>query len=430
MNNGGFDRFPYQVERPADTAPASPETPGARKKHPALTLVSLFLAFTLVIGGTGGLVGYYISQSGGQQEQPAGEPEPPLLSVSPDASAEPPQRTDPPLVSQAAVSLDGALSIQEIFARGDKSTVAVSTMSNGTNIFGQPVSQAAAGSGFILTADGYILTNHHVVEDASDVTVMLYDGAEYPAEIVGSDPITDIAVLKIDAAGLSPVRLGDSDRMVVGDMVVAIGNPLGELANSLTAGYISAKKRIVSIDNIPRVMLQTDASVSPGNSGGPLFNVFGEVIGVVSAKTVADGVEGIGFAIPVNIAVSIANELIQNGAIKGRPLLGIEYQEISSLQDGKDYPKGIYIAKVTAGSAAAKAGLKPGDVITVFNGEPVKEGAELLIALNMCRVGQTVPVTVWRNGTEISLSVVLDTEKTDDLSQPQQQQRPSFPWGR
>lgn len=386
-----------------------------------LALISLIVAFTLIAGGTGGMVGYFLAQPG--IEEFAAQPSP-LFPTPASPSQDPHLLIDQPSVPQTPIDYN-ALTIQDIFVLGDKSTVAISTTSGGSNIFGQPVSREAAGSGFILSADGYILTNQHVIEGATGVTVMLYDGTELPAEIIGSDFLTDIAVLKVNAEGLSPVRLGDSDKMAVGDQVVAIGNPLGELANSLTVGYISAKKRIVSIDSVPRLMLQTDASVSPGNSGGPLFNISGEVIGVVAAKTVSSGVEGIGFAIPINLAIDIAEELIQNGSIGGRPLLGITYQEVSAMTDGKEFPKGVYVSEVTSGSAAAKAGIKQGDVITHFNGERITEGAELLIALNACRVGQTVPATVWRNGSEVPLTVTLETEKTSE-----QQPQPTFPWGR
>lgn len=428
MDNNDYNRYTYQVERPTEALKP-------KKKHPALMLVSLFLVFTLVVGGTGGVVGYYLSQNntaiadtpdiGDESGQPVNSVQQP----SPNSGS----NDTLPVITPAA-SQDGALSIQDIFARGDKSTVAISTMTTSTNVFGQPVSQAAAGSGFILTDTGYVLTNHHVIDGASEVIVILYDGSEYPAEIIGSDAVTDIAVLKINTSGLNAVKIGDSDKLAVGDQVVAIGNPLGELANSLTVGYISAKKRIVSIDDIPRVMLQTDASVSPGNSGGPLFNLNGEVIGVVAAKTVSSGVEGIGFAIPINIAADIANQLIRDGRIVGRPLLGISYQEISSLQNSGEYPEGVYVAAVNAGSAAEKAGIKQGDVITHFDGVRITEGAELQIEKNLCRVGDTITVIVWRNGTEVTLSVTFDTEMPettiDNSAEQEQQQSPFNPWGR
>ncbi|MCL2002912.1 MAG: trypsin-like peptidase domain-containing protein [Oscillospiraceae bacterium] len=396
--------------------------PVEKKKRPALALVSLLVVFTLLAGGTGGVIGYHINQNAPAAPAAASpllpdpptapSPEPPRLPAASDSSAAVP-----------AVAHDGEMTIQEVFLQGDTSAVAVTTVSGGSGVFGQGSAREAAGSGFILTADGHILTNHHVVEDASAVTVRLHDGTEYPAEIVGGDPVTDVAVLKIDAPGLTPVRLGDSDALMVGDQVVAIGNPLGELSNSLTVGYISAKKRIVYIDGTPRLMLQTDASVSPGNSGGPLINLRGEVVGVVSAKTIASGVEGIGFAIPINIAADIAAELIQHGQIPARPLLGVTYQDAPP--DGSKAPKGVYIAEVADGSPAAKAGVKPGDVILSFNGERTTGGAELLLALNALRVGAVAPITVYRNGEEITLTVTLDAERD-----PAPPQRPAIPWGR
>jgi serine protease Do len=211
------------------------------------------------------------------------------------------------IVFTSAAASAEALTIQEVFRRGNLSAVAITAMES-------------KGSGFIFTADGHILTNRHVIEGATGVTVRIHDGAEYPAVIVGSDTDTDIAVLKICAAGLTPAVAGNSDNITVGDQVFAIGNPLGELPNSLSVGYISAKKRTVHIDGVPRLLLQTDTPVSPGSSGGPLFNVYGEVVGVVSAKTIASGVEGIGFAIPINIAICIADEIMQQTAPSGSGL--------------------------------------------------------------------------------------------------------------
>ncbi len=409
------NHYEYQIERPA-----APET---KKRRAMPMLIALFLVFTLVVGGTGGVIGYYLSDNG---DTPV-----PVEQQQPVNAEETPRDTAIPAAVKPEAQTGDELSIQEIFSLGDRSTVAISTMLGSFNAFGRSVPQASAGSGFVLTADGYILTNHHVIEDASEVTVLLHDGTEYPAEIVGSDAMTDIAVLKIEAKGLTPVQIGNSDNMQVGDQVVAIGNPLGELANSLTVGYLSAKKRIISIDDTPRVMLQTDASVSPGNSGGPLFNIGGQVVGVVSAKTVADGVEGIGFAIPINLAADIANELIRDGEIKGRPQLGITYQEIAALQNAENYPKGIYVAEVTSGTAAETAGIEAGDVIIAIGDESIASGSELLIAKNLYRVGDTVSVTVWRNGSEVDLSVTFTHEMAIIEEEEETEEFSYFnPWGR
>ncbi len=401
-------RYEFHIERP--------NAPEPKKRRAMPLLIALFLAFTLLVGGAGGLVGYYMSENGESEQAP------PAVSLSSPRDISIP----------AAANPGNEMTVKEIFNKGDRSTVAISTKTNSVNVFGQPVTQASAGSGFILTADGYILTNQHVIADASDVTVLMHDGTEYPAEIIGSDAMTDIAVLKITANNLIPVQIGNSDTVEVGDQVVAIGNPLGELANSLTVGYLSAKKRIIMIDDTPRLMLQTDASVSPGNSGGPLFDTHGEAIGVISAKTVADGVEGIGFAIPINLAADIANELIENGEIKGRPQLGIKYQAIASLPNAADYPKGVYVAEVTDGTAAETAGIEVGDVIIAMNDEAITSDSELLILKNMCRVGDTVSLTVWRRGAEVKLSVTF-TDEMESVT-TQQEEYPQFPfqnpWGR
>jgi serine protease Do len=381
-----------------------------KRKRPVPAIIAFVLGFALLFGGAGGLLGHRLTQ---QTAEPAASVQPPAPAASPYS----------PIPAPAVgTSTGNELTIQELFILGNPSAVAIATVSGGGTLRS---SRESAGSGFVLSSDGYILTNHHVVEGASDITVLFSDGSEAAAEIAGGDSVTDVAVLKVDLDGLTPVRLGNSDGLMVGDKVAAIGNPLGELSNSLTVGYISATQRIVEIDrNVPRLMLQTDASVSPGNSGGPLFNIYGEVIGVVTAKTVASGVEGIGFAIPVNIAIAIADELLEHGEIFGRPILGVT----ASDSDNTVSPKGAYISEVTADGPADKGGIEQGDVITRLNGENVRSLAELLLSLNNCRVGSTVPVTVWRDGEELELSVKLDTERPkqqEETSRP-----PLIPWGR
>ena len=224
------------------------------------------------------------------------------------------------------------LSLNELFSSANPAVVAISTETTGRNVFGRRVTLPAAGSGFIVSEDGYLVTNNHVIENAASISVLLHDGTSYPAVLVGTDPLSDLAVLKIDANGLSYLVWGDSEDLQVGDQVVAIGNPLGEFANSMTVGYISALDREINIDGTPRNMLQTDAALNEGNSGGPLLNMRGQVVGIVSAKSIGMSVEGLGFAIPSKVAKNIINQLIDGGYVKNRGMIGV--------QVGVDYSSG------------------------------------------------------------------------------------------
>ena len=400
----------YYYQPPFSPAPPAPQK---QKKSNFTTLVFvLCLVCTLLAGSFGGVAGYLLFQDGNIPQETS------ELADLPSAT---PGATDTPLVSPEHPSTpitpvknsDGlpALTVQEIFAAGDPSTVAIATQTT-TNVFGQPVSQASAGSGFIISEDGYIITNYHVIDGATEMKAMLNDGTEYRATLVGGDEISDIAVLKIDAKGLKKVELGDSDSVSVGDQVVAIGNPLGELANTLTVGYVSAKERDINIDQYPRSMLQTDASVSPGNSGGPLFNIYGQVIGVVSAKTVASGVEGIGFAIPINEAADIATSLIEHGYVSGRPYVGIGYEEITqTISQFYNLPTGLYVTSVEPGSAAEAAGLAQGDVITKLDDYTIASAADMYAAKLEYKAGDTVTLTVVRGAEELKLTLTFGEQK-------------------
>ena len=224
--------------------------------------------------------------------------------------------------------------------------------------------QTGAGSGVIISEDGYLITNNHVINGASTIQVRTSDGTTYDAVLVGTDSKTDVAVLKINASGLRPVTFGDSDNLNVGETAVAIGNPLGELGGTVTNGIISAKDRSITLDNQQMTLLQTNAAINPGNSGGGLFNSRGELIGMVVAKSSGSDVEGLGFAIPSNLVSKIAQELIANGYVTGRPALGVTVLSIENAQTAMQYgvsSLGVYITDVESGSAADKAGLQAGD---------------------------------------------------------------------
>ncbi len=329
--------------------------------------------------------------------------------------------------SQAAASgpVSASLSAGQIYSQACRQTVGVRTEVTYTNIFGLTSSSPVSGSGFILSENGYILTNYHVIESAyqnrQNVTVMLHDGSQYSAEIVGvEDDGSDVAVLKIDAAGLSPVTLGDSDSLSVGDDAYVVGNPLGELEFSMTTGHVSALDRLITTDaNSEAInMFQIDAAVNHGNSGGPVYNSLGQVIGVVTAKYSDTGVEGLGFAIPINEAYAIASDLITQGYVSGKASLGLRIDERYNSMYSQYYgmPIGAYVYSVERGSAAENAGIQAGDIITRLGDEDVSSYNELRAALRQFSAGDSASVGLYRAGESLELSVVFDEEGPDESS--------------
>lgn len=301
--------------------------------------------------------------------------------------------------------------IKSVVEQCANSVVEIQTESvtNGSNPFQQYVS-SGAGSGVILTQDGYIVTNHHVIEDANSITVRTRSGDEYNASLIGSDEQSDLAVLKIDATGLTPAVLGDSTTLEVGDLAIAIGNPLGELGGSVTSGIISALDREMTIDGQTMTLLQTDAAVNPGNSGGGLFNANGDLIGIVNAKSSGENVEGIGFAIPISTATDIIDELIANGEVTSRPTLGVSLynveDEMTASQLGVD-STGVYIVQIVDGGAADNAGLRSGDRIVSVDGSKVSSASDVRAALNKHKIGESISITVERNGQTQDFDVAL-----------------------
>lgn len=319
----------------------------------------------------------------------------------------------------------GMLQPSQVYAQNVNAVVAISNQGISTNIFGQVSQTASSGSGFIISADGYVVSNYHVVQGASKLTVILASGKEYDAQLVGYDASNDISVLKIEAQDLPYVKLGSSDLLVVGDRVAAIGNPLGELTSSMTVGYISAKDRSVNTDGTSMNMLQTDASINSGNSGGPLFNMYGEVIGITTAKysgTSNSGavIEGIGFAIPIDDVSGMIQDLVDKGYVSGA-YLGVVVEDVSS-EDVRRYglPQGALVTEVSAGFAAERAGMRNRDIIVELGGKQVDSISTLTRVLRNFKPGDEVDVKVYRGGTEVDLKIVLDEKPKQTESVPQQ----------
>ena len=328
--------------------------------------------------------------------------------------------------SGVVVPADGsAMTPAQLYASQVNSVVAIST-----TIQSGYSSGSSSGSGFILTEDGYVITNYHVVEDATSIDVVMHDGTEYPAELVGKDSNNDLAVLKIEATGLPAATLGSSRDLVIGDMVVAIGNPLGELASTQTVGYVSGIDREVSTGgSITTIsMIQTDAAINPGNSGGPLFNMYGQVIGITTAKysgTTGSGasIEGIGFAIPIDDVEPLINDLIDYGYVTGA-YMAVTVQDVDKeAADMYGLPTGAYIVSVEKDGAAERAGIQPKDIVIGLDGYEVSNVTELTRALRNYKAGDSATVKLVRGGKEMTLEIIFD-ERPQQTEEPATQQSP------
>ena len=306
---------------------------------------------------------------------------------------------------------DGTLSVVDIAKKVGPAVVGIVSTIPTQTFFGMTESQGS-GSGIIISENGYVVTNNHVIEGATKVEVFLSSGDKKNATLVGYDARTDLAVLKLEND--SYAKLGDSSTLEVGELCVAIGNPLGmEFAGSVTVGYISALNRTVETDGKTFNLIQTDAAINAGNSGGALVNTKGEVIGINTLKIASTGVEGLGFAIPVDEAKPIFDDLINHGYVKGRPVIGIVGRDISSdMAKYYNYPEGIFVEQVQEGSGAAKAGIRRGDIITKADGKRVKTIEELNKVRDTKKAGQTIRVELDRSGDIISVDITLGEEKT------------------
>ena len=319
----------------------------------------------------------------------------------------------------AALPADGsAMTPSQLYSENVDSVVAITSFVQTTNFYGTS-SGTSSGSGFILTEDGYVVTNYHVVEGGTDIRVVLHNGDEYPAEIVGFDATNDLAVLKVDASGLSAAAIGSSSELNIGDMVVAIGNPLGTLASTQTVGYVSGINREVTTDNTIISMIQTDAAINPGNSGGPLFNTKGEVIGITTAKysgTTNSGasIEGIGFAIPIDDVIGMVSDLIDYGYVTGA-YLGVTVKNTDAESASMfGLPTGAYVVSVEKGGSADRAGIHVKDIIIDLGGTKVSNITDLTRALRNYKAGDSTTITVVRSGSQVTLDITLDEKPHDN----------------
>ncbi len=326
----------------------------------------------------------------------------------------------------------------EVYALNVNSTVGITT-SITTNYWGYTTTSAASGSGFIYSDDGYIITNYHVVEDSSSISVSLYDGSSLDAKLIGYDESNDVAVLKVEAEDLTPVIIGNSDNLNVGDPVVAIGNPLGELTFSLTSGAVSALDREVTFSGgITMNLIQTDCAINSGNSGGALFNLYGEVIGITNAKYSGNSssgatIDNIGFAIPMNRVRNIIDSIIENGFVV-KPYIGVTIADVSEESQGYGLPSGASIQGVVEGSPAETAGLKKNDIVTHINGEKIDGASDLKSIVSASKPGDELKLEIWRRGETLELTLVVGEQTQEAVTQQPQQstQIPSFPnfgWG-
>ena len=404
-NGAGGATPPVHPVQPQDAQP-----PKKKKKfngkRVARSAVALVLAAAM--GFAGGFVGAKFGGSGKVVIQ----------QVAPSSTADSASGSDSSIT--AASSTGTGLNTEQVADLVSPSVVVITTeqvVYSQWSWYGQNQVESGAGSGVIISSDGYILTCAHVVDGASTITVTIGD-KDYTATLVGEDTTSDIAVIKIDADGLTPATVGNSDSLKVGQSVMAVGNPLGELGGTVTGGMISALNRSVTIQGSSSVntmsLIQMDASVSPGNSGGGLFNMNGELVGIVNAKSSSSDAEGLGFAIPINDAIKVAQELLENGYVTGRPYLGITYLAVTDAQTASQLgvnAYGVYIVEVVKGGPAEKAGLQAGDRIVSVDGTEIASKDDLGTLMQKHAAGDTLSITIARDGQMQTVNVTLG-EKT------------------
>ncbi|MBQ3216995.1 MAG: trypsin-like peptidase domain-containing protein [Oscillospiraceae bacterium] len=423
---------PYQPPRLSQ-----PPKPPKKKKRTGLGVAVILIALCCGILGSicgGVIVGFSLRNL--TQSQPVETAPSPTSQVDVPEIETVPLETAP--VSPSSPSNDGRLTAAQVYAQNVSAVVGIANESTTYNVFGQASSTASSGSGFIISSDGEILTNYHVVQGAQSLTVTLYDGSEYPAQVLGYEAASDVALIKIDGENLPTVTLGSSSGLYVGAEVAAIGNPLGELTYSLNVGYISAMDRAVNTDGTPINMMQLDVSINSGNSGGPLFDMNGTVVGINTAKysgTTGSGttIEGIGFAIPIDDVKLILDDLRENGTVLNRAYMGVNVSSVSSA-DAQRYgiPLGAYVESVEKTGCAYRAGILAGDIVTAIDDNAIESYEDLSSALKKYRAGDTASVTVYRNGETLALEITFDakpvTAEDPSTTEPETEDSTFNPW--
>ena len=406
-----YDAGGYPPNGYRQTQPPYREVQPAKKNRTGLKIAALALCCALLGGAVGGGAAWFVMHNNRITTQ---------VNVSQRPSAE---------VVVHQVDGNKVMTDAEVYAANANSVVSINTtITGGTNIFGQVTESASAGSGFILTPDGYIVTNYHVVEDASAIKTTLYNGDTYDAVYIGGDEDYDIAVIKIEATGLQAVTLGNSEELNVGDRVLAIGNPLGELTFSMSGGMVSSVNRTINVSGTPFNMIQTDTSINPGNSGGPLFNQYGEVVGIVSAKYSSyanAAVEGLGFAIPINDVQAMIEDIMTNGFVTNKPYLGITggtMTEQMAAQYRYNITTGVFVYSVEEGYAAANAGLKLGDVITKIDDHEIASMEDLTSVKKYYSAGDTCTFTIYREGASTTVELTWSAVPAEEQSNITQDQ--------
>ncbi len=398
-----YEEFENQIP---DSYPQ--EAPGKKSGWTTGKVVALALSCSLIAGALGAGIATFISQ-----EQGGSVGSHMLIG-----------NRDNVTLQTIPVDTGRLMTAAEVYAANVNSTVGITT-SVTTNFFGYQTTSAASGSGFILTNDGYILTNYHVVEGSNSITVSFYDGTSLPAKLIGYDASNDIAVLKVEGENLTPVVLGSSDNLNVGDTVLAIGNPLGELTFSLTSGSVSALNRKVTFSGgVNMNLIQTDCAINSGNSGGALFNLYGEVIGITNAKYSGSSgggasIDNIGFAIPINRVRGIVESIIEKGYVS-KPYIGVTVSDVGTEAQSYGLPAGAAIRSVVADSPAHTAGLQTGDIITQVNGDTIAGQADLSEKISASQVGDKMSLTVYRKGSSVTVEVTVG-ENIQTSAQEQQQ---------
>ena len=397
-------------------AQGSPKQPPKkrRRKNGNIARSAVALVLAAAMGFVGGFVGARVGNTGGKVV---------IQQVAPSSTSSSDSG------SASAVNTASGMTTAQVSEMVSPSVVVITTeqvVYSQWSWYGQSQVESGAGSGVIISSDGYILTCDHVVSGASNITVTIGD-KDYTATVVGEDSTSDIAVIKVDADGLTPAIVGDSDKLAVGDNVLAVGNPLGELGGTVTSGIVSALNRSVTIQGTSSTntmsLVQMDASVSPGNSGGGLFNMNGELIGLVNAKSSSSDAEGLGFAIPINDAIKVAQDLLENGYVSGRPYMGITYLAVTDAQTAAQLnvsAYGVYVVDVVQGGPADKAGLKAGDRIVSIDGTEIAQRDDLGTLIQQHTAGDTLSITVARDGQMQTVSLTLGEKNSSTNAQAAQ----------